>query len=55
MLVVIAEEAQLINFVNDFTQCIATLQLVAYLAENFADFVFQRIGAVCGYFELLEV
>ena len=55
MLVVIAEKTEFIDFVDDFTQCIATLQLVAYLAEDFANFVFQRIGTVCGYFELLEV
>ena len=55
MLVVVAEKAEFINFIDYFTQCITTLNLIAYLAEDFADFVFQRIGIVCGYFELLKV
>ena len=55
MLVFITEKTKFVDFVYYFTQCITTLKLVAYLAKNFANFVFQRIGIVCGYFELLEI
>ena len=45
MFLLLRAEAQLIDVVDDLAQVVAALDLVFDLAEDFADLVFDRVGA----------
>lgn len=55
MLFGLTAEAQGVDDVDDVAQDVATLDFIAQLAEDFADFVFDGIGVVGGVLEFGEV
>ena len=45
MLFGLGAEAKLVDLVDDFAEVVAALDSVLDFAEDFADFVFDRVGA----------
>ena len=48
-------EAQLVDVVDDLAQVVAAVDLVFDLAEDFADLVFERVGAVGFLLEAVQI
>src|SRR5882762_7127623 len=48
-------EAQFVDMIDDFAQVVAGLDLVFDFAEDFADFVFDGVGAAGALLETLEI
>jgi hypothetical protein len=51
----VGAETELVDQVNHFAQIIAALQFVFDFRENFANLVFNGVGALGFEFELFEV
>ncbi|MGB2641317.1 MAG: hypothetical protein WAN32_20365, partial [Candidatus Acidiferrum sp.] len=48
-------ETKLVNLIDDFAEVVAGLNLVFDFAEDFADFVFDSVGAGSALLEAVEV
>ena len=55
MLLGLRAEVEFVNVVNDFAQVVAALDLVLYLTEDFADFVFYGVRTAGLLLEAVQV
>lgn len=55
MLFGLRAETKLVDLIDDFAQVVAAPNLVFDLAEDFADFIFNRVGAAGALLEPLQV
>ncbi|MGB2652145.1 MAG: hypothetical protein WBW58_01740 [Candidatus Acidiferrum sp.] len=55
MLFGLRTETKLVNLIDDFAEVVAGLNLVFDFAEDFADFVFDSVGAGSALLEAVEV